>query len=1074
MNNEVLMRHPKKKTLIAASAIAALSATAFAATTPYDLIRPTWPLTWDAKALDNFEPNAKKDNVLPEEKTPANFKAGALMPDTLDQAYLDVINTTISPIRVNQAGYLKSDTERQFYFIGTAKEFEVVDENGKSLSKKITGPLTKTSEETTSSWLIVAGTDATISDHKRYSVEFNGPSGSILVGNIPQSVPTDKRLRIKVGDEISSTFIVSEDVYTMVKDAAIKFFGIQRSGNSDSWFHGPSHVKDGAGKVVLDEKVVSGVTANEGDLQGGWYDCGDYLKESQTQAYAFANLAVAAASNPSKDVDHYAYNHGEFVKTDNVPDVLREAKHGADFFLRSFKAANGVVDNMAVSVGNFGSDHGLWVRPELQDYIVISMRGGPADRDVRLGELGSNISGQIAAGLAILSKDYAKYDKDFADSCLMVAEKMYDFAKNLALGNDSYDKGKKFVYNTMAAGWSTPAYNGNNEYHDDLALAAIALHYATYEKSGKMDYLNDAVEDTEIGTDQTSRSFAFNGGWMAHGRDGMLKSSRNTSWANVNTLTLYAFYKLLLKDSKTATKYGISDEKRLGYAEKVASTMAINLQNLSNSGTSSIELPVSLLSSESGAISYDGAWYSMQTDRSWIYNRYQAGNIFEVLALADIAKDLEKVKLPTLGTLNWNSEKLHQLGINQLNYMLGVNPWDVSFIYGVGDKNDNHPHHRISNPEGRNARGSVAYKYVRPVGGLFGGIIPGAENSISPSALSWEDYHLSETCLDGSAALVSALTIVSNGGDDYFEKKCDNCNKNPDIFQADNIHVGAYHYEFNELDYLTISFSNSTLKRMDSVVTYVYFDATEDDVENCNVLFNLSICQAYDQGGFNKPCSNEDEIRKELRKNNPQKIGDTYDKKSKTYTWALPIVLDSLGIGRYVRLDLSVTSGTKVSGACEYALEPAKVDFTKGWSFKSHTASNSMPAYEGISDKDKDYIEIQEAPDAPYIVLRSQGKLIWGYGPADETSDRVGVRKIAAPAANAKMIVNGRGLYVVAPAQGTKTLKVFDMLGNQLMAQTFEGTSAQVSLAKLPHRSAMVARLMSGEKVLATKAFKLK
>ncbi|MDO4946551.1 MAG: glycoside hydrolase family 9 protein [Fibrobacter sp.] len=396
------MRHPKKKTLIAASAIAALSATAFAATTPYDLIRPTWPLTWDAKALDNFEPNAKKDNVLPEEKTPANFKAGALMPDTLDQAYLDVINTTISPIRVNQAGYLKSDTERQFYFIGTAKEFEVVDENGKSLSKKITGTLTKTSEETTSSWLIVAGTDATISDHKRYSVEFNGPSGSILVGNIPQSVPTDKRLRIKVGDEISSTFIVSEDVYTMVKDAAIKFFGIQRSGNSDSWFHGPSHVKDGAGKVVLDEKVVSGVTTNEGDLQGGWYDCGDYLKESQTQAYAFANLAVAAASNPSKDVDHYAYNHGEFVKTDNVPDVLREAKHGADFFLRSFKAANGVVDNMAVSVGNFGSDHGLWVRPELQDYIVISMRGGPADRDVRLGELGSNISGQIAAGLAIL------------------------------------------------------------------------------------------------------------------------------------------------------------------------------------------------------------------------------------------------------------------------------------------------------------------------------------------------------------------------------------------------------------------------------------------------------------------------------------------------------------------------------------------------------------------------------------------------------------------------------------------------------------------------------------------------
>ena len=45
-------------------------------------------------------------------------------------------------------------------------------------------------------------------------------------------------------------------------------------------------------------------------------------------------LAVMSATNPSKDVDHYAYNQGEFVKTDGIPDVLREAKHGADFFLR--------------------------------------------------------------------------------------------------------------------------------------------------------------------------------------------------------------------------------------------------------------------------------------------------------------------------------------------------------------------------------------------------------------------------------------------------------------------------------------------------------------------------------------------------------------------------------------------------------------------------------------------------------------------------------------------------------------------------------------------------------------------
>ena len=41
------------KAIAAFSSLAALGiSTAFAATTPYDLIRPTWPLTWDAKAFD--------------------------------------------------------------------------------------------------------------------------------------------------------------------------------------------------------------------------------------------------------------------------------------------------------------------------------------------------------------------------------------------------------------------------------------------------------------------------------------------------------------------------------------------------------------------------------------------------------------------------------------------------------------------------------------------------------------------------------------------------------------------------------------------------------------------------------------------------------------------------------------------------------------------------------------------------------------------------------------------------------------------------------------------------------------
>ena len=1066
-----MRRNRKLKPIAIATSLAFSATAAMAATTPYDLIRPTWPLSWDAKVFENFDTTVtKKTGMLPKEATPASFKAGAMMPDTLDQAYLDAINTKISPIRVNQAGYLKSDKQRQFYYVGSATEFEVVDADGKSLSTKVTGTFTSSGVQTTSDWTIIAGTDALTNDQRRYKVEITGPVGTIQVGNIPESVPTDKRLRIKVGDNVSSTFIVSDNVYTMAKDATLKFFGIQRSGNSESWFHGPSHVKDGGGKVVLagGSSEAEGYTSKEGALQGGWYDCGDHLKESQTMAYAFMTLAVMSATNPAKDVDHYAYNQGEFVKTDGVPDVLREAKHGADFFLRAYEFAKGVVDDMPVSVGNFGSDHGWWGRPEVQDYVNVEHRGGPAERDVRLGELGSNISSEIAAGLAILSKDYAKYDKKFADSCLVVAEKMYAFAKDLA-------QGKTFKNNK--AFFNTPAYNGNNEFVDDLALASVALLYAT----GKKDYADDMIRTTKLFASQQIRDGAgfFAGGWFATENSGMLKNVKNTSWANAHSFALYALYKLILANkTKATTEYGLTEDERLAAIEDCLADMIANLGDVSGTGTGSIVLPKGDIGWKQNTVSYDPTWYAMQTDQTWIFNRYQVGNIFEVLAYADVAADIEKqgVTLPAMASTGLKASEMRQLGINQLNYMLGVNPWDVSFMYGIGDKNDAHPHHRASNPEGKNTPG-FNYKYVCPTGALFGGITPSEENSLVPDNLSWENYHISETCLDASATLLSALTIVSNGGSDYYEKKCDNCksgNASPVI--EDKAYVAAFHYTSDkETDTINIRVSNESLEKLDSVVAYIYFDATEDDMSNYESLYKVDSCRTYDIAGFNRPCADSVAIRK-LGK--PQKIEDSFDKDNNTYSWAQPIFLGNLDVANQIMIEFIVNTTSKVK-------------VIDGWSFISHysemlhdSKSNIVinadstdvihtPKYDGIPQWTAEQGEIQVPPKDPYIVLRSKGKLVWGYGPGKTTDDRVGIKKIT-QVAKARMQVGNNRLYVLTNTEGTKTVKIFDMLGNQLMVKTFDGTRAEVSLANLPHRGALIARVMQNGKTLATQSFKIK
>ena len=1068
-----------KRGLKTFSTLAALSATAaLAATTPYDLIRPTWPLSWDATAFEKFDTTVtRKHNVLNIDKTPANFKAGTLMPDTLDQAYYDAINSKISPIRVNQAGYLKNDPERQFYYVGSkATEFEVVDADGKSFSTKITGRFTESGVTTTSDWTIVAGTDASTIDQKRYKVEITGPDGNVFVGKIPQNVPTDKRLRIKVGDEVSSTFIVSDEVYTMAKDAALKFFGIQRSGNSESWFHGPSHTKDGAGTFVLEEKTaVDGYTPKEGALQGGWYDGGDHLKESQTQAFAFMALAVMSATNPAKDVDHYAYNQAEFVKTDGIPDVLREAKHGADFFLRAYAFAKGVVDDMPVSVGNFGADHSWWGRPEVQDYVNVEHRGGPAERDVRLGELGANISAEIAAGLAILSKDYKQYNPAFADSCLTVAEKMYDFAKALAQGKSTYDGDKAFKNNKKAAGWVTSAYTGNNEFFDDLALASVALLYAT----GKKTYADDMIRAKDLYAKQAFGEGAgfFAGGWFASPKKTFEKGPKNTCWANSNAYATYALYKLILADKTKATsEYGLTEEERLAAIEDCLANMIANLGDMSyGTGIATISLPTNDIVWISNTVSFDPTWYIMSTESRWLFNRYHAGNIFEVLAYADVAADIEKqgITLPTMASPNLKASEMRQLGINQLNYLFGVNPWDISFVYGVGDKNDAHPFHRAANPEGKNMPGSN-YKYKVPTGALIGWLPPDDKNSIVPDAgTSWEYYFASDVTLDAAALLTSALTFVSNGGNDYYERKCESCDTtSPQPFSGE-VYATAFHYTESDLEAFNIQFFNETMVDIDSVVAYIYFDATEEDVDACGALFDLEICATYDMAGFIKSCENSRDLISDLRSSQPLKIEDTYNEDKKTYTWARAINIGTIGFGTRLRLDLSVSSGLKSSATCETLRQPSKVKVADGWSFTSHSSTKDAPAYAGAPEWDKAQADIEQAPQDPYIVLRSKGKLLWGYGPGKTTSDRVGFVRIA-DLAKARMQVSGNKLHVLASAQGTKTVKIFDLLGNQLMSSSFNGTRAEVNLAKLPHRGTLIAKVMQNDKTLATQSIKVK
>ncbi len=617
--------------------------------------------------------------------------------ESLDQLKGDSLNIQISPIRVNQAGYREMDAKKLIYFVGEATSFDVIRQADKALVG--TGTFTSKGLATQSSLSIRASNNAITvpGGDVRYTMAGTGPSGDLKQGLLPAGLPVNEALQVRVGSSLSADFVISDQTYSMVRNAVVRFFGLQRS----------QHTLDA--------------------IPGGWYDCGDYLKESITQSYALAMVGMLAAVYPEKDKDQYNTGLSSAQARDGIPDILSEAKYGADYVIGSYDIASGVVADMKLSVGDFGKDHSSWVPPLVQQGLDVSRGGAPRALS---NDLWSTTAGRFAAGLAFVAKKYADRNPTYSAKALLVSKALYAYGKV-----------------QMNSG-SSPAYNGESAYYDDMALAAVALLWAT----GENTYLQDLAFDATIGN-KAMASFpkaGFPGGWLAHTNPSFTHEMANTNWARTESLTLLAFYKLILQTNEMATLYGITTQRdRL--VQNVAYNLSISL-GYNSVGTEAIALPVSDMGWMPTGVKFGSSWFDMRTQSDWVWNRFQVGNIFDALAYAEVTRSLPA------GSVDWKSSEVEELGVRQMDYLLGQNPWDISMVYGVGDKNFNHPHHRQANPEGLSQAG-VTYSYRVPVGALQGGMLPGVLNAY---AENYDDYYKSEICLDGSATLLGALQILAD------------------------------------------------------------------------------------------------------------------------------------------------------------------------------------------------------------------------------------------------------------------------------------------------------------------------
>ena len=632
-----------------------------------------------------------------------------------DRRYLDSLNVyNRRPIRVNQSGFRPQDNKYAYVADPTSMTFKVVDAN-------------------TLQDVDVGNTNLTLIDANAYkpNIWVNGAFNSLesvyeFGSKDSTSRSTEKLYKadftgltttgeyfVVNGNDTSATFHVHPSIYNAVLENSLKFFGIQRCGNTKSQLHAPCHLKDGS-------EVGH-------DLTGGWHDCGDHFKVSETLGYTAYALAMTYLVYQEKAEDRYGNSYDDTVFTDGIPDILYEAKIGADYIFKLYKAskADGLIakNDMYHSIAVGSEDHQFWDVPEKQDAQPQS-KGGP-DRHVAKGA--GTASGMYAAALAYFGAGWNVYDPVYADSLIEAAKDIY---KNVTKPN-TYGYGGNYA-TTSELGGFYPGGSSVTNMIDDAAAAALALWYATMDTS----YQFDLYKDLRINDNSTNYGFNnepndagpyFKGGFLGL-TSGFTPGGWPTDFENIHSYVLFSFVKLILKDKETALMYNVGELERDTLIQRATNC----LRRLTDDGSQGSNL---VYENRFGKVTSDGPYNLVWTSSAWGFNRYNMGAANAIFMLSEITQGAEK-------------EAYKNLALDNIYYNLGANPWDISFLMGAGDKNSNHPHNRTANPDGYNA-GGMPYKYKCPRGALMGGAAPTAV-----LLEDWSDYTATETCIDFSVQLL--------------------------------------------------------------------------------------------------------------------------------------------------------------------------------------------------------------------------------------------------------------------------------------------------------------------------------
>lgn len=299
-----------------------------------------------------------------------------------------VVNASSEPfavLRVDQVGFAPDEAKPAYLMASrdvADKRFSVLDESGRTV---LSGILSASSRPWNDRYRVVRVADlSALSSPGRYLVEAGGARSDWF-----RVAPRQELLRPLVSSTTS-------------------FFRAQRDGaevDPNLLRRKPSHLADREAVVYAPPRIDmqryelldKALTEIGGpiDVEGGWFDAGDFLKFTHTTSYATAQLLLAQRDGATDE------------------RLAAEAMHGIRW-LGKMWTGDVLHAQVGIGVGNDGlrTDHDVWRLPEDDD--ALDVRAG--DRDFHIkhrpvfpannpGEpVSPNLAGRVAAAFALAAQ----------------------------------------------------------------------------------------------------------------------------------------------------------------------------------------------------------------------------------------------------------------------------------------------------------------------------------------------------------------------------------------------------------------------------------------------------------------------------------------------------------------------------------------------------------------------------------------------------------------------------------------------------------------------------------------------